>query len=82
MFVEVYPGGRMGYAFTDVRAVTDVRPDARTDVRPSADASTDVRPRTDVRRPARAPHSGRPVRRDPGRADGGGTQAVRRAGFR
>jgi hypothetical protein len=47
MFVEVYPGGRMGYAFTDVSTFTDVCAV------------------TDVRRPASAPHAGRPVRRDP-----------------
>jgi hypothetical protein len=47
MFVEVYHGGRMGYAFTDVRAFAGVRAV------------------TGARRPASAPHSGRPVRRDP-----------------
>jgi hypothetical protein len=53
MFVEVYHGGRMGYAFTDVRAFTGVR------------AVAGVRAVTGARRPASAPHSGRPVRRDP-----------------
>jgi hypothetical protein len=53
MFVEVFHGGRMGYAFTDVSAFADAR------------AVTDVRASTHVRRPASAPHAGRPVRRDP-----------------
>jgi hypothetical protein len=44
----------MGYAFTDVRALAD-----------DVCALSDVRAVTDVRRPASAPHSGRPVRRDP-----------------
>jgi hypothetical protein len=44
----------MGYAFTDVRAFTD-----------GVRALIDVRAVTDVRRPASAPHAGRPVRRDP-----------------
>jgi hypothetical protein len=48
MFVYVNRSGRMGYAFTDVRALAD-------------DACAVI----DVRRPASAPHSGRPVRRDP-----------------
>jgi hypothetical protein len=65
MFVEVYHGGRMGYAFTDVSALGDNRavtdPRASTDVR----AFADVRAVTGARRPASAPHSGRPVRRDP-----------------
>jgi hypothetical protein len=43
----------MDYAFTDVRAFAD------------ACAVTGVRAVTDVRRPATAPHPGRPVRRDP-----------------
>jgi hypothetical protein len=59
MFVEVYHGGRMDYAFTDVRAFLGAR--AFLDVR----AILDVRAFTDVRRPASAPHAGRSVRRDP-----------------
>ena len=55
----------MGYAFTDVSALGDNRavtdPRASTDVR----AVPDVCACTDVRRPASAPHAGRPVRRDP-----------------
>ena len=50
----------MGYAFTDVRALTyDVR--AVTGAR----AGTAARALTDARRPASPPHAGRPVRRDP-----------------
>jgi hypothetical protein len=44
----------MGYAFTDVRALTD-----------DVCALIDVRAVTGVGRPASAPHAGRPVRRDP-----------------
>jgi hypothetical protein len=53
MFVEGWRGARMGYAFTDVSAFAD------------AYAVTGVRPVTGERRPATAPHPGRPVRRDP-----------------
>jgi hypothetical protein len=53
MFVEVYRSGRMGYAFTDVRALA------------GACAVSGERAVGDVGRPAAAPHPGRPVRRDP-----------------
>jgi hypothetical protein len=66
MFVEVYPGGRMGYAFTDVSAFGNAS--AVTDASADSYACAD----SDVHRPASAPHAGRPVRRDPRRADGGG----------
>jgi len=42
MFVEVYHGGRMGYAFTDVRAFTGVR--AVTGARRPASAPHSGRP--------------------------------------
>jgi hypothetical protein len=45
----------MGYAFTDVSAFAVAR----------ASAVSGERVVTDARRPANAPHSGRPVRRDP-----------------
>jgi hypothetical protein len=57
MFVESYHGGRMGYAFTDARAVSDAVTDAR--------AGSDARAVTSGRRPANAPHPGRPIRRHP-----------------
>jgi hypothetical protein len=44
----------MGYAFTDVRAVID-----------DVCALNDACAVTDVGRPPSAPHSGRPIRRDP-----------------
>ena len=59
MFVEVFPSGRMGYAFTDACALAD--PCAPAD----ACAGSSERAITDARRSAAAPHSGRPVRRDP-----------------
>ena len=56
----------MGYAFTDVRAPAD---GVRALIGPRA-VVDDARARNDVRapaarRPASAPHAGRPVRRDP-----------------
>jgi hypothetical protein len=42
MFVEVYRGGRMGYAFTDVSAFADAR--AVTDARRPASAPYAGRP--------------------------------------